>query len=130
MVKQANTVTETSPVNQPRPEIPKAIPEDVTMVVRKWPAIVSNAGMPLRLYLKNAKLSLGGDNKLMMVVEDGVASDYLKQEGGKEIVERLIEDCIGKSVEVTIQPLEGTRSFESSYIDLSQIINIEIEEED
>ena len=73
---------------------------------------------------------MGGDNKLMMVVEDGVASDYLKQEGGKEMVERLIEDCIGKSVEVTIQPLEGTRSFESSYIDLSQIINIEIEEED
>ena len=130
VVQQASAVTEATPTNQPRPEIPKAIPEDVTMVVRKWPGIVSNAGMPLRLYLKNARLSLGGDNKLMMVVEDGVASDYLKQEGGKEMVERLIEDCIGKSVEVTIQPLEGTRSFESSYIYLSQIINIEIEEED
>ena len=116
--------------NQPRPEVPKAIPEDVKLVVKNWPGIISNAGMPLRLYLKNARLSLGGDNKLMMVVEDGVASDYLRQEDGKEIVERLIEDYIGKKVEVTIQSLEGNRSFESSYIDLSQIINIEIEEED
>ena len=130
VVQQPTMVTETPSIDQPRPEVPKAIPEDVTLVVKKWPGIVSNAGMPLRLYLKNARLTLGGDNKLMIAVEDGVASDYLKQEGGKEIVERLIEDCIGKSVEVTIQPLEGTQSFENSYIDLTKIINIEIEEED
>ena len=130
VAQQPTMVTEAPSINQPRPEVPKAIPEDVTLVVKKWPGIVSNAGMPLRLYLKNARLTLGGDNKLMIAVEDGVASDYLKQEGGKEIVESLIEDCIGKSVEVTIQPLEGTQSFESSYIDLTKIINIEIEEED
>ena len=130
VAQQPTMVTEAPSINQPRPEVPKAIPEDVTLVVKKWPGIVSNAGMPLRLYLKNARLTLGGDNKLMIAVEDGVASDYLKQEGGKEIVERLIEDCIGKSVEVTIQPLEGTQSFENSYIDLTKIINIEIEEED
>ena len=116
--------------NQPRPEVPKAIPEDVKQVVQKWPGIVGNAQMPLRLYLKNARLSLGGDNKLMMVVEDGVHYDYLKQEGCKEQVERLIEDYIGKSVEINLQPLEAGRQFETSYIDLSKIINIEIEEED
>ena len=86
--------------------------------------------MPLRLYLKNARLSLGGDNKLMMVVEDGVHYDYLKQEGCKEQIERLIEDYIGKSVEINLQSLEAGRQFENSYIDLSKIINIEIEEED
>lgn len=114
-----------------RQELPKAIPEDIKQVVAKWHGIVENAGMPLKLYLKNAKLSLGGDNRLLMVVEDGVASDYLiKQEGNKEMVERLIEDYLGKQVEVTFQVLDSGRSFEESYIDLSKIINIEIEEEE
>ena len=116
--------------SQPRPEIPKAIPEDVKQIVQKWSGIVGNAQMPLKSYLKNARLSLGGDNKLMMVVEDGLPYDYLKQEGCKEQVERLIEDYIGKSVEITLQAMDGGKQFENSYIDLAKIINIEIEEED
>ena len=122
-------VTANSP-SQSRPEIPKAIPEDVKQIVQKWSGIVGNAQMPLKSYLKNARLSLGGDNKLMMVVEDGLPYDYLKQEGCKEQVERLIEDYIGKSVEITLQAMDGGKQFESSYIDLAKIINIEIEEED
>ena len=116
--------------NPSRPEVPKAIPEDVKQVVKKWSGIVGNAGVPLKVYLKNARLSLGGDNKLMMVVEDGVPYDYLKQEGCKEEIERLIEDYIGKTVEINIQAMDNGRQFETSYIDLTKIINIEIEEED
>ena len=127
---QHSNVTEAVASNQPKPEVPKAIPEDVKLVVQKWPSIVGNAGMPLKLYLKNTRLSLGGDNKLMMVVEDGVHYDYLKQEGCKEQIETLIEDYIGKHVEVNLQPMESGRQFENSYIDLTKIINIEIEEED
>ena len=107
-----------------------AVTEDVKQVVQKWSGIVGNAQMPLKSYLKNARLSLGGDNKLMMVVEDGLPYDYLKQEGCKEQVERLIEDYIGKSVEITLQAMDGGKQFENSYIDLAKIINIEIEEED
>ena len=129
-IQQSSTVPETAVSNQPKPEVPKAIPEDVKLVVQKWPGIVGNAGMPLKLYLKSARLSLGGDNKLMMVVEDGVHYDYLKQEGCKEQVETLIEDYIGKHVEINLQSMETGRQFENSYIDLSKIINIEIEEED
>ena len=128
---QSETSVAQRPVsNQPKPEVPKAIPEDVKQVVQKWPGIVGNAGMPLKLYLKNTRLSLGGDNKLMMVVEDGVHYDYLRQEGCKEQIENLIEDYIGKHVEINLQSMESGRDFESSYIDLSKIINIEIEEED
>lgn len=130
VVQQTTDAAASANSPQPRPQIPKAIPEEVKTVVQKWPQIVGSAGMPLKLYLKNARLSLGGDHKLMMVVEDGVASDYLKQEGCKEEIERLIEDFLGKEVEITIQSMDAGRQFESSYIDLSKIINIEIEEED
>ncbi len=129
-VIQASDGTASTNGHQPKPEVPKAISEDIKQVVQKWPGIVGNAEMPLKLYLKNARLSLGGDNKLMMVVEDGVHYDYLKQEGCKEQVERLIEDYIEKSVEVTIQALDSRKQFEHSYIDLTKVINIEIEEEE
>ena len=113
-----------------RPKLPKAIPEDVKMIVNKWHTVVGETSMPMKQYLKNARLSLGGDNKLMIVVEDGVASDYfLKQEGHKELLEKTISDIAGKEVEVTIQGIRNEQSFEQDYVDLSRIINMEIEEE-
>ena len=56
-------------VAKPKPQLPKAVPEDIQEIVRKWPAIVGNAENPMKMYLKNARLSLGGDNKLMVVLE-------------------------------------------------------------
>ena len=130
-VVSTSEIKETESVKiQSKLEVPKAIGEDVRQVVQKWPGIIANAGVPLKLYLKNVRLSLGGDHKLMMVAEDGIPYDYLRQEGCKEEIERLIEDYIGKHVEINLQPLEVGKQFESSYIDLTKIINIEIEEEE
>lgn len=113
-----------------RPPLPKAIPEDVKMIVDGWQTVVGEASMPMKQYLKDARLSLGGDNKLMVVVEDGVASDYfLKQEGHKELLEKMVSDVAGKEVEVTVQSIRGDQDFDQNYVDLSQIIHMEIEEE-
>ncbi len=114
-----------------RQPLPTAIPEDVKMIVSKWPTIVGMAMMPMKQYLKDARLSLGGDNKLMIVVEDGLPSDYLqKQEGNKELLERMISDFAGKEIAVTIQSMRSDQSFEQNYVDLSQVIHMEIEEEE
>ncbi len=114
-----------------KPPIPKAIPEDVQEIVTKWAAIAGSAENPMKMYLKSAKLSLGGDNRLMVVLEDGLASDYfLQSTGNKEQLERLITDFIGKEVEVNIQAVSSEREFEDSYVDLSQLIHMDIEEEE
>ena len=114
-----------------RPQLPKAIPEDIKMIVNKWPSVVGETSMPMKQYLKTAKLSLGGDNKLMLVVEDGMASDYfLRQEGHKELLEQIVSDIAGKEIEVNIQSIRSEQSFENDYVDLSRIINMEIEEDD
>ena len=118
---------------RPKPELPKAIPEDVQEIVRKWPSIVGNAENPMKMYLKNARLSLGGDNKLMVVLEDGLASDYFKGEAheqNKQQLEALLSDFSGKEIEVTIQTVENSREFEDNYVDLSKVINMEIDEEE
>ena len=118
---------------RPKPELPKAIPEDVQEIVRKWPAIVGNEENPMKMYLKNARLSLGGDNKLMVVLEDGLASDYFKGEAheqNKQQLEMLLSDFSSKEIEVTIQTVESSREFEDNYVDLSKVINMEIDEEE
>lgn len=112
-------------------ELPQAIPEDVKEVVKKWQSIVGNARMPMKLYLKNARLSLSGGNKLLMVLPDGPASDYfLKQPENKEQLESLLGDVTGKEMEVIIQAMQESREFEDTYVDLASVIHMEIEEED
>ncbi len=114
-----------------RPQLPKAIPEDVRMIVTKWSSIVGNADNPMRQYLKNARLSLGGDNVLQVVLEDGPGSDYFSQHpGNREQLETILADFAGKEIAVSIQTVNGDRDFEDHYVDLSQVIHMEIEEED
>ncbi|MCM1388026.1 MAG: DNA polymerase III subunit gamma/tau [Bacillus sp. (in: Bacteria)] len=109
-------------------QLPNAIPEDVQKIVSEWQTIVGEASMPMKKYLKEARLSLGGDDKLMIVVEDGVASDYfLRQEGHKELLEQMISNIAGKKVETVIQSIQNKESFDQDYVDLSQVIHMEIE---
>lgn len=113
-----------------RPSLPKAIPEDVQKAVERWQDIVANADMPMKQYLKEARLSLGGDSRLMIVVEDGLASDYfLRQEGHKELLEQMLADMTDREINVTVQAVPDKETFEQSYVDLSQLIHMEIEEE-
>lgn len=127
-----NAAADSGPVlKKERPPLPQAIPEDVQLVVGKWPNIVAQTSMPMKQYLKDAKLSLGGDNRLLIVVEDGLASDYfLKQEGHKELLEQILSETVGKEIEVTIQTVQGQEAFAQNYVDLTQVIHMDIIEEE
>ena len=72
------TVQAAAPVR--KAELPKAVPEEIKEIVAKWPRVAGSAQQPMKSYLKNARLSLGGDNRLLLVVEDGLASDYFIKE--------------------------------------------------
>lgn len=119
-----------------KPALPKAIPEDIDRIVKNWHAIVAQAQQPLKTHLKKARLSLGGDNRLMIVIGDGVAYDYLNNAENQKHLENMIANVIQKEVSVQIQSMEQGSRFEDSYVDLEQIINreinmdIEIEDED
>lgn len=124
-------VSVTQEQKKPRPELPKAIPDDIKEIVRKWRGIVGGMDAPMKIYLKGAKLSLGGENRLLIVLEDGIASDYfLKHPENKEQLEILLEDAAEKKIEIQIQTVSGEREFEDNYVDLSRLIQMEIIEED
>lgn len=113
-----------------KPELPNAVPEDVKAIVAKWASIVGSAEQPMKTYLKSVKLSLDGDNRLMVVLTDGNASDYfMRHEQNKEQLELLLSDFSGKRIEVNLQTVQNDGEFEDNYVDLSQVIHMEIEEE-
>lgn len=111
-------------------ELPKALPEEIKDIVSKWPAIVATADGFLKNQLKHARLSLSTDDKLLLIVEDGISSDYFSLDGKKQEVDTLISNYMQKEVEVTIQSISPNREFSDEYVDLSQFIMTEIEEED
>lgn len=112
-------------------ELPKAIPEDVKRAVSNWQAIVGKAEQPMKQYLQNAKLSLGSENQLMVVLPDGIMSDYFTQdEKHRKQLETLISEEIGKQIQIVIQVLKENDRFTDHYADLSALIHMEIEEDE
>lgn len=111
-------------------ELPKALPEEIKDIVQKWPAIVETAENLLKNQLKHAKLSLTVDDKLLLMVDEGISSDYFAMEGKKQEVEQLISNYLERQVEVTIQTRSANVAFQDEYIDLSQFIMTDIEVEE
>lgn len=115
----------------PRPVLPQAVPEDVRAVVSRWPSIVGSAENPMKSYMKNAKLSLGEDNKLVVVLEDGPASDFFSRHPeNRQQLEMLLEDFAGKQIAVDFRTVGGGQEFEQNYVDLSRIVRMDIEIEE
>ena len=112
--------------------MPKAVPEDVRGIVGKWPAVTGETPMPMKAYLKAAYPSLGEDGSLLVVVEDGLALDYLKQDSHREELEQIISNFAGKEIRITVQSVPRDRNPRELYPDLtdliSQAIHMEVEE--
>ena len=112
--------------------LPEAIPEDVKELAGKWSAVVGSASMPMRAYLKAAYPSLAEDGSLLVIVPDGLPSDYFKEESRKEELQRIIADFTGKQMKIIIQSSGQGRNPEETFPNLtklvSQVINMEVEE--
>ena len=113
-----------------KPQLPSAVPEDVQEVVKNFRSIADGASGMVRGYLKKARLSLGGDNRLLIVLPDALAASVVGREDHVGELEGLIEEKIGKKVEVEVRHVEEGRHFEDTFVDIEQKINMEITVED
>lgn len=113
-------------------KLPAAIPADIKELVEKWSAIVGEASMPMKAYLKNAYPSLAEDGSLLVVVEDGLPSDYFREEMHKEELGRIIADFTGKQITLKIQSAQQGRNSEELFPNLTRLveqkIHMEVEE--
>ena len=115
---------------QPKPELPKALHEDVQKVVQNFPAIRNQASGMLKVYLKQARLSVGNQDQLLLVFEDEVAAGFAGTDGHKEEIRSLIADKIGKTIEIEVRHMEEGRRFEDSFVDIEKLIQMDITIED
>lgn len=114
-----------APVHQ-RPELPKAIPQDIQDLVKNWELVLGDLGGLPRNYLKQAHLSLGGGNVLLIVLEDTVAVAFLNEEEHLNEIREAIEKNTGKQVEISIVANETGQTFQDVYADLKQLIQMDI----
>ena len=115
---------------KPKPELPQALNEDVKAVAKDFRMIINEASPMLRTYLKKARLSAGEGNRLLIVLPDELSASAVATPQHKEEIQSLIEQKIGKKVEIDVRQMEAGRRFEDNFVDLENLINMEITVED
>lgn len=115
---------------KPKPELPQALNEDVKAVAKDFRMIINEASPMLRTYLKKARLSAGEGNRLLIVLPDELSASAVATPEHKEEIQSLIEQKIGKKVEIDVRQMEAGRRFEDNFVDLEYLINMEITVED
>lgn len=115
----------------PKKELPKAIPEDIEAVIKNWKSITSEMGGTTKVYLNKAVPTLGPASELQLVYDDENAYTFLSSNRAEcmDTLSNLIENRIGKKVEVVVKKNETGYSAKDSVPDLRDLIHFEIEEE-
>ncbi len=111
-------------------ELPKAMPEEVAAVAKNFRGIISKASGLLKVYLKQARISMGENGELLIVVDDDQALLQLKDSKSIEEIEQLIEDSVQKSVKIAIRGIEKDRNFDDVFVDIEKIVQMDIMIED
>ena len=114
-----------------KPQLPKAIPEDIQQVIKNWKSILSEIGAITKTYLAKAVPSLGNSGELLLVLDDENAFAYLSENrsGCVDNLKDIIAKRIGKEIEVVVRKNENGLSAKESVPDLRDLIQFDIEEE-
>jgi DNA polymerase-3 subunit gamma/tau len=114
-----------------KPQLPKAIPEDIQQVIKNWRSILSEIGAITKTYLTKAVPSLGNNGELLLVLDDENAYAYLNENRSDCItsLKEVIANRIGKEIEVTVRRNDSGHSAKETVPDLRDFIQFEIEEE-
>ena len=110
---------------------PKAIPEDVKEIVKNWTKYISQLPPGLtKVSLLQAKHSVGEQGQLVIVFSNYVtANHFLHDEGYRNRLRYFLRQCSGKDVEIEYKALDKGQKFTDNYVDLADMIKMNIEEE-
>lgn len=114
----------------PKIELPKALHEDVQQVAQSFRTIANQASGMLKIYLKQARLSVGNHDQLLLVFEEEMAASFVGTDSHKEELQQLIEEKIGKTIEIEVRHVEEGRRFEDSFVDIEKLIQMDLTIED
>ncbi|MCR5100921.1 MAG: DNA polymerase III subunit gamma/tau, partial [Butyrivibrio sp.] len=119
----------------PKEEPPKikklemAVPKEIEYVVNNWKQIMANVHPMKRQFLQHARISLGNEGQLLIVLGNKERVDYFNEKDNQDEMKAVIADVIHKDVNIEARYLEETQKFEENYVDLN-MINFDIVTED
>ena len=113
-----------------RPKLPDALPEELVEVIRDFSSYRREMTGLMKTSLKNAELSVSGENELVIGVPDGYESDYFTRfPENQQALEDFLEDAVAKHVPVRVVPISQRAEFEKQYPDTSELIRMDLLEE-
>lgn len=114
-----------------RPQLPKAIPEDIQQVIKNWKSILAEIGGVTKMYLAKAVTSMGNNQDLLLVFDDDNAYNYLNENRSNciDVLKEIVAKRVGKDIEITIRKNDSGRSAKESVPDLRDLIQFDIDEE-
>ena len=121
---------ETESFPEVKVELPKALTEEVQEVAKNFRGIANQASPMIRSYLKFAKLSVGNQDQLLIVLPDEVSAGVVGTDSHKEELQNLIEEKIGKTVIIEVRHVEEGRRFEDSFVDIEKVVHMDLTIED
>lgn len=123
-VNNANEVRKAAPVI-----LESAIPEDVKRIVREWPVVVGKTEFFMKSILSKAKLSLGAQSQLLIVVQDKFQAESISTDDKKEEIDKILTEHVGKKVEFEIKAMDDSPGGNDSFANLQSILGMTIEME-
>ena len=125
---QSGPVESASQTTTPKVTI-KALSEDLAAVVKNWQGIVGQTDGAYTSYLRGCRMTVV-ENTLVLVTENPFVHSYLSTENAIMMLKGIIENTIGKEVELKMQLLANNTTFEESFEDVEEYVkmNISVEE--
>lgn len=112
--------------------LPKAVPEDVQAVVRGWSKYLSQLPDSFtKAALASAQLSLGADGQLLIVFPNSITADHFTADAQRvKNFSIFLSRRIHKEIQIEYKALDKGEKFSDNYVDLRDIVNMDIEIED
>ena len=126
------TVVET-PVVKETPKVVKreikALSEDLKKVVQNWQGIVGQTDGVYTSFLRGARITVV-DDRLTIVTDDAFIYSYLSTDDAIMMLKGIIENTIGKEVELEVKLLANNTTFEDNFADVEEYVKMNISVED
>ncbi len=94
---------------------PKAMPEDIQMLINEWGRVLADVPPSMSILLKNAQVGQGSDNRVMLAFAQPMHKGYFDQESHRMELQNVITERLGKSVEVVPVLLEEHKEQASDF---------------
>ena len=112
--------------------LPKAEYDDLMLVRKEWPKIVSMLGRSLGSVLRDSFVKPNGESRMSILIEDGMHCQIAGTEAHLEEIRKLVADQYGKDISFSVKSRGGEMIEDTTYVtddDLS-VIHMDISEEE